>query len=109
VQVAIGEMSGDAGGYTEDEINRVVRARKGVFRACYQKELNHAPGIGGKIVVKFKIGPDGMVQRATATGSSTLKNAAVQGCVTSNVMRLRFPPKGAIANVTYPFLFSPGG
>jgi len=25
------------------------------------------------------------------------------------VMRLKFPGKGGIANVTYPFVFSPGG
>lgn len=109
VKVAVGEMSGDPGGYTEEEINRVVKARQGVFRACYQKELNRSPGIGGKIVVKFKIGPDGSVQSATPTGGSTLTNDAVQSCVAGNVSRLWFPPKGAIANVTYPFLFSPGG
>ncbi|MEO8702177.1 MAG: AgmX/PglI C-terminal domain-containing protein, partial [Kofleriaceae bacterium] len=109
VKVSVGEMTGDPGGYTEDEINRVVKARAGVFRACYQKELNRSPGIGGKIVIKFKIGADGSVQAANATGGSTLTNDAVQGCVSSNVMRLRFPPKGAIANVTYPFLFAPGG
>jgi hypothetical protein len=109
VNVAIGEMTGDPGGYTEDEINRIVKSRAGVFRACYQKELNRSPGIGGKIVIKFKIGADGSVQTANPSGGSTLSNEAVQSCVSSNVMRLRFPPKGAIANVTYPFLFSPGG
>jgi outer membrane biosynthesis protein TonB len=102
-------MSGDAGGYTEDEINRVVKAAAGRFRACYQKELNRTPGIGGKIVVRFKIGPDGGVQSAAPTGGSSLSNEAVQSCVARNVQMLRFPPKGAIANVTYPFVFSPGG
>lgn len=109
VQVNVGEMSGDPGGYTEEEINRVVKRSAGMFRACYQKELNRSPGIGGKIVVKFKIGADGAVITASPTGGTTLANEAVKDCVARNVNRLKFPPKGAIANVTYPFLFSPGG
>lgn len=109
VKVAIASGTGDFGGYTEDEINRVVKARAGVFRACYQKELNRTPGLGGKLVVRFKIGADGAVQTAANAGGSSLSNAAVESCVKSNVMRLRFPPKGAIANVTYPFVFSQGG
>jgi hypothetical protein len=109
VKVAIATGTGDFGGYTEDEINRVVKARAGVFRACYQKELNRSPGIGGKLVVKFKIGADGTVQTAAKVAGSSLSNDAVESCVKSNVMRLKFPPKGGIANVTYPFVFSQGG
>jgi outer membrane biosynthesis protein TonB len=109
VKVAIATGTGDFGGYTEDEINRVVKARAGVFRACYQRELNRSPGLGGKLVVRFKIGSDGAVQTAANAGGSTLSHDAVEQCVKSNVMRLKFPPKGAIANVTYPFVFSQGG
>ena len=109
VAVSVGEMSGDPGGYTEDEINRVVKRSAGMFRACYQKELNRSPGIGGKIVVRFKIGGDGAVLTAAPAGGTTLANEAVKECVARNVNRLKFPPKGGVANVTYPFLFSPGG
>ncbi len=109
VKVSVGVMSGDPGGYTEDEINRVVKRSAGLFRACYQKELNRSPGIGGKVVIKFTIGPDGSVKSSSPTGGSTLGNQAVKSCVARNVNRLRFPPKGAIAHVKYPFLFSPGG
>ena len=41
-------------------------------------------------------------QLALATTAST-------SCVTANVMRLKFPAKGGMANVNYPFVFSPGG
>jgi hypothetical protein len=109
VKVAIGEMTGDPGGLSAEEINRAVKARGGVFRACYQKELNRSPGIAGKLVVRFKIDGKGVVQAASVTGGSTLSNSAVSDCVTSNVMRLRFRAAGGIANVTYPFVFSPGG
>ena len=109
VKVAVGEMAGDPGGLTAEEINRTVKARGGVFRACYQKELNRSPGIAGKLVIKFKIDGSGVVQNASVTGGSTLSNAAVGECVTSNVMRLRFRAAGGAANVTFPFVFSPGG
>jgi len=111
VQVAFADPSGDFGGLTAEEIDRVVKARAGVFRACYQKELNHTPGIGGKLVIHFKIGGDSVVvagNTATAAGS-TLRNDAVEQCVRSNVNRLKFPAKGGIANVNYPFVFTQGG
>jgi hypothetical protein len=79
-----------------------------LFKACYQKQLNLIPGLAGKVVVKFKIGSDGRVVSASTTGATTLANETVKGCVERNVGMLVFPAKGAIANVTYPFLFSPG-
>ncbi len=111
VQVAFSEPSGDFGGLTAEEIDRVVKARAGIFRACYQKELNHTPGIGGKLLIHFKIGADGTVQagNTTTASGSTLRNDAVEQCVKSNVNRLKFPAKGGVANVNYPFVFTQGG
>ena len=109
VKVALSDPDGDFGGLTAEEINRVVKARAGVFRACYQKELNRSPGIGGKLVVHFVIGGDGSVKSAKTGAGSSLRNDDVESCVSSNIMRLRFPAKGGLANVNYPFLFQPGG
>jgi len=108
VKVTMTGAEGDLGGLTADEIDRVVKARAGVFRACYQKELNRSPGIGGKLVVHFVIGGDGNVQNAKTSGASTMRNDAVESCVSSNIMRLKFPAKGGLATVNYPFLFQPG-
>jgi hypothetical protein len=111
IKVGFADPTGDFGGLTAEEIDRVVKARAGVFRACYQKELNHSPGIGGKLLIHFKIGGDGVVQAGnTSTASaSTLRNDAVEQCVKSNVNRLKFPAKGGVANVNYPFVFTQGG
>jgi hypothetical protein len=111
ISVGFAEPAGDFGGLTAEEIDRVVKARAGVFRACYQKELNHTPGIGGKLVIHFKIGGDGVVQagNTSTAGGSTLRNDGVESCVKNNVNRLRFPAKGGIANVNYPFVFTQGG
>jgi hypothetical protein len=108
IKLAIQGGSGDFGGYTQDEIDRVVRGAQGLLRACYQRELNHAPGLGGKLVIRWRIGPEGTVQTAANGGGSSLVNDAVESCVKRNIMKLRFPPKGAIANVTYPFVFTQG-
>jgi len=109
VKVSLADPEGDFGGLTAEEINRVVKARAGVFRACYQHELNRSPGLGGKLVVHFVIGGDGAVKTAKTAGGSSLRNDSVEECVTSNIMRLKFPAKGGQANVNYPFVFQPGG
>jgi TonB family protein len=96
----------ELGGRSADDINRVIKSRAGVFRACYQKELNRTPKLpGGKIIVAFTIAPEGHVSRA-ATKSSTLNNAAVEKCVVTTVQRLKFPAAKAPAHVTYPFSFA---
>jgi hypothetical protein len=109
ISVAVGEMSGDPGGLSAEEINQKVKSKGGVFRACYQKELNRSPGIGGKLVIRFKIGGNGVVKDAAVAGGSTLANAGVSECVIRNVNSLKFRAVGGISNVTYPFVFSPGG
>lgn len=109
VSIQLKDPEGDFGGLTAEEINRVVKARAGIFRACYQTELNRSPGIGGKLVVAFQIGGDGIVKSAKVSGGSTMRNDTVESCVKSNIMRLKFPAKGGLANVNYPFLFQPGG
>ncbi len=41
-------------GTTTDEINRVMRAHTGVFRACYLRELQRTPGLAGKVVLQSR-------------------------------------------------------
>jgi hypothetical protein len=109
VKVAVGEADGDIEGLTAEEINRVVKARAGMFRACYQKELNRTPGLGGKLVMHFVIGGDGTVKNAKTNGGSSMRNDSVEECVNRQIMALHFPAKGGISNVNYPFVFQPGG
>jgi outer membrane biosynthesis protein TonB len=109
VKVAFADASGDLGGLTKEEIDRVVRARAGIFRACYQKELNRAPGLSGKLVVRFAINGDGMVTSSSIGSGGSLHNEEVESCINANVRKLKFPAKGGTSNVTYPFVFSQGG
>lgn len=109
VKLTLPGPGGDLNGYTEDEIKRAIKTREGIFRKCYQKELDRTPGLGGKLVVRFKIGPDGTVQSASKAAGSTMSHDGVEECVTNNVGKLKFAPKGVVANVTFPFVYSQGG
>jgi hypothetical protein len=109
VKVSVGEAEGDIEGLTAEEINRVVKARAGVFRACYQKELNRSPGLGGKVVMHFVIGGDGIVKSSKTGAGTTMHNEGVEECINRQIMSLHFPAKGGISNVNYPFVFQPGG
>jgi hypothetical protein len=104
-----GGGSGDLDGLSMGEIDKVVKSRAGVLKACYQRELNRSPGIGGKLVVTFTIAADGSVKSTRiAPDKSTLRNAAVESCVKGQIARLKFPAKGG-GLVNYPFVFSQGG
>ena len=99
------------GGLTQSEIDQVVKQRAQLFRTCYQRELDHKPGLGGKLVVRFRIGADGLVvpDRTSFVEGTTLHDDAVERCVAANINRLKFPAKGGVANVKYPFVFTQGG
>lgn len=104
-----GGGTGDLDGLSMGEIDKVVRAKSGLLKACYQRELNRSPGIGGKLVVNFVIAADGTVKSSRVSpDKSTLRNAAVEACVKSQIARLKFPAKGG-GVVNYPFVFSQGG
>jgi hypothetical protein len=109
VKVEIAAPSVDSTGLTAEEIDRVVRAASGLFKACYQKELNHTPGLGGKVIVHFKISGEGQPSGIQVSSGTTLHNDAVEECIKARVGRLKFPAKGGVANVNYPFVFAQGG
>jgi hypothetical protein len=107
-KVQLADAQIDSDGWTAAEIDRVIRARAGIFRACYQRELHEHPNLSGKVVVHFRIVGDGHVENASIS-STTLHSLPVETCIKNNVLRLQFPAKDSLANVNYPFVFSSGG
>ncbi|MEZ4404300.1 MAG: AgmX/PglI C-terminal domain-containing protein [Kofleriaceae bacterium] len=106
--VGTGAASGDFGGLTKEEIDKVVKSRSGLIKSCYQRELDKTKGLGGKLVVNFSIAASGDVTRQKVdAGKSTLHNASVEDCVLRQIAKLRFPAKGG-GVVNYPFIFSQG-
>ncbi len=108
-KVAFSQSDGDfTGGLTREEVDRVVKSRKGTIQACYQKAVNRDRSLAGKLVVNFRISADGKVTSARIEpGKSSLRNAEVESCVKRQIQGLKFPAKGG-AVVNYPFIFSSG-
>ena len=103
-----GTVTGDSGDWTKAEIDKVIQKRKGLFRACYQSELNRVRGIGGKVVMQFRIRATGQVASARVVGGkSSLRNPRIESCINRHITSLKFPAKpGSTALVEYPFIFN---
>jgi pSer/pThr/pTyr-binding forkhead associated (FHA) protein len=102
----IDEESVVEGGLDREVISAVIKENLGQIRYCYERNLSANPDLNGKVQVKFTIAAPGTVS-AQEIGTSTLKNAMVEGCILRRIARWKFPqPKGGTSVVvTYPFLF----
>ena len=102
-----GRPAGDLGGLTPAQILKVVKAHQNAIRTCYDRELQRTQGLGGKVVVRWKIDQDGLVKGARVR-SSSMGNGRVEDCIIRRVARMRFPkPKnGVTAKVNFPFIFA---
>jgi hypothetical protein len=93
-------------GLSRDQINRVVMARSGAFRACYESALAGNPDLKGTVSIQFSISPGGSVQSASVGGSS-LANPRVEGCMVRIFKRLHFPTADKGTSAGFPFVFKP--
>ncbi|MDB4985213.1 MAG: hypothetical protein JWN04_391 [Myxococcaceae bacterium] len=109
-QVSVTPGVPQVSGYlSAEQINRVVRANQAALRYCYEAEVQRNRGLRGKVVVQWRVDRAGAVPTARVA-SSTLNNAAVEGCVVRQVRKWRFPqPDGGEVAVLYPFIFGVGG
>jgi hypothetical protein len=106
-RVLVDQGTAATGALTREEIDKVIKSRAGLLRACYQKELERKPSLQGKVVVSFAIGEDGKVTGAKlAEPATTLDDEVVTSCIVRQFQRMLFPARGAVAKVTYPLIFS---
>lgn len=90
---------------SQREIDRVVRRGQANVRYCYESALQRQPSLAGRVVARFFIQRNGRVRNASIA-SSSLSNAGVEGCITRQIGRWRFPePDGGEVQVEYPFIF----
>ncbi len=90
-------------------IQRVVRTHASSIRYCYEVEVQRQPSLKGRVEVTWRIDSNGNV-RSVRVGRSSLRNRRVEGCITRQVRRWRFPkPEEGECMVTYPFLFGVSG
>lgn len=102
-----GEGESFSGTIDKEAIRRVIMANYRVIKACYERELNRAPDLIGKLVIEWDIGEKGAVLR-TAVKSNELGNRAVAECLMNRLKTWRFPepPTNQVVTVAYPFVFS---
>lgn len=105
-QVAAAAVSKPGQGLSPEQISRVVLARAGAFRACYESAVAREPKLEGGLTISFTVSPSGSVNARVA--SSTLSNARVEGCVLRMFNRLRFPPADKPTSANWPLVFKPG-
>lgn len=93
-------------GLSAEQIARVVRARSGAFRACYESAAARDPKLQGGVTVSFTVSTTGGVTARIA--SSSLANPRVESCVLRMFNRLHFPSADKPTNANWPLVFRPG-
>ncbi len=77
------------------------------FRRCYNNGINHEdPNMKGSVRITARIGPNGEVLSASASGSGTV-SATVVGCMRARVASAQFAaPEGGGATLIIPVIVS---
>jgi hypothetical protein len=90
-------------GLTKRQVEETVQQHAGAFRHCLVSEGR--TGLTGKLVVAYHIGPDGHLDEVVAE-SSTLGDAAVEGCILARFRTITFPrPNDGYDRGTWPVTF----
>ncbi|MEK6773853.1 MAG: AgmX/PglI C-terminal domain-containing protein [Bdellovibrionota bacterium] len=102
------------GSIDREAVRRRIRHNLNFIRGCYESELRKLDQAGrkafeGRVTLEWKIVENG-VAKDVIVKSSTLKNSAIEKCVSLRMAAIIFPdpPKGMEATVTYPFFFRAG-
>jgi TonB family protein len=90
-------------GLSKRQVEATIQEHAGAFRHCLVAEGR--PGLTGKVVVAFHIAADGRMDEVSVE-SSTLGDAAVEGCVVARFRALTFPrPNDGYDRGTWPVTF----
>jgi hypothetical protein len=81
-------------------------------RSCYKNALEKNPDLGGRVVMKFRIGGDrrvgGVVESAEVDPATTMQDDPFLECVKESMMAVSFdaPPNDGHVDVVYPLVFA---
>jgi len=94
-------------GMDREAIRRVIREHMAEIRSCYERELQRAPNLYGKLVLEWDIGESGRVER-TGVKDNSMESQTVPECILAHLKTWKFPvpPSNQIGRVSYPFVFS---
>jgi hypothetical protein len=105
-RIAPAAVSAAGQGLSPEQISRIVRARSGAFRACYESAAARDPKLQGGVTVSFTVSTHGDVTARIA--NSSLANARVESCVLRMFNRLHFPSADKPTSANWPLVFRPG-
>lgn len=105
-RLAAAPVSASGQGLSPEQISRVVRARSGAFRACYESAAARDPKLQGGVTVNFTVSTAGAVTARIA--NSSLANPRVESCVLRMFNRLQFPTADKPTSANWPLVFRPG-
>jgi hypothetical protein len=105
-RLAAAPVSASGQGLSPEQISRVVRARSGAFRACYESAAARDPKLQGGVTVNFTVSTTGAVTARIA--NSSLANPRVESCVLRMFNRLQFPTADKPTSANWPLVFRPG-
>ena len=105
-RVEAGDATVSSEALSKRQIAQFVDRQKASILLCYKRAVQKDPSLAGKLTVEFTVSPTGKVLRPRVA-QSTLHSEVVEGCVTSRMLRWRFPEPGdgEAVTVTYPFTF----
>lgn len=93
------------GTLTPEEIGAVVEARRSVFEACYREALSYAPGLWGRLGIRFHVTEKGKTDEAFEV-ESRFPDERVSLCVLRAARQLTFPlPAGGDMRFVVPLRF----
>ncbi len=92
------------GGLAMSQIEAVIQQNIGQIYYCYEKGLQKAPQLQGRVVTDFVINGSGRVGGALI-GQSSLRASVVEKCMLQKLRSWKFPkPVGGVdVSVSYPF------
>jgi len=103
---AVRALSKVQGTLSQAEVYAEIQKHTGKIQACYERELNKNPSLGGRITFEWTVKANGGVGTVKEV-NSTLGNAAVSKCVSDVIRQMKFPrPKGGEVIVVFPWMFS---
>jgi hypothetical protein len=94
-------------GMDREAIRRVIQEHMREIRSCYERQLQAAPDLYGKVVLQWDIVEHGQVQNALVK-QDNLKNNEVTRCLLTHLSQWNFPdpPRDQVGRVSYPFVFT---
>lgn len=95
----------DRGGeLTEDDINRVIAARKGAVSTCFEASLRAQEDLGGKIEFEVTVEPTGKVSRV-GVATTAFSGSRLGNCIAKKIKTWRFPTfVGQPQQIVVPFI-----